>query len=119
MRSPVKLSDGIIKLNSARGRVFGFTSDAYDGWLWKKGGAIYISFIVSKSNGNFKRLIDRIRALGFAIKIPTPLGHMQKIVEKNGYRYTVETDPKYGPCEVWVLDAPIPQRETQGGLPHA
>ena len=87
-----EIEDGIIELDSPFAKKLGFTSDKFDGWLWKKGEYIYISFIISKKSktGNFKRLLRRIEELGFGIKIPTPLGVMQYIVRKYGFKKTTE-----------------------------
>ena len=99
------MKDGIIKLDSLRARELGFTSDRFDGYLWKKDKAIIISFIVSRQRGNFRSLVERILSRGWAVKVPTPLGRMREIVKKNGYVMTVEpfddNDPT--PCEVWTL----------------
>ena len=105
-----EIEDGIIELDSPFAKKLGFTSDKFDGWLWKEGEYIYISFIISKKwkKGNFKRLLRRIEELGFGIKVPTPLGVMQYIVRKYGFRKTTEyfavTPEIKEPCEVWVKE---------------
>ncbi len=102
------MDDGIINTDTDRGRQLGFTSEAYEGYLWKTGNAIIISFIMSKKKGNFRKLVGRIHALGYSVKVPTPLGRMEDILKRNGYRHTVERfapdDPS--PCDVWCLDPP-------------
>lgn len=98
------LLDGIIHLDSERAKVLGFTSDKYDGYLWKQGDAVMISFIVSHQRGNFRELVRRIHALGLTVKVPTPLGRMQEILLKNGYEHTNEYDENMGEgVDVWVL----------------
>jgi hypothetical protein len=99
------LLDGIINLDSERAKALGFTSDKYDGYLWKNGDSIMVSFIVSKQRGNFRALVRRIHALGLTVKVPTPLGRMQYIVAKNGYKHTIEYCEEMDgePVEVWVL----------------
>lgn len=99
------LLDGIIELDTKRGNLLGFTSDKYDGYLWKRGGAVMVSFIVSKQRGNFRELVRRIHALGLTVKVPTPLGRMQEILLKNGYQHTQEPfDAEPGEMvDVWVL----------------
>ena len=106
-----EIEDGIIELDSPFAKKLGFTSDKFDGWLWKKGEYIYISFIISKKwkKGNFKRLLRRIEELGFGIKIPTPLGVMQYIVRKYGFKKTTENFDVDGELlheevEVWVKE---------------
>lgn len=102
--SQTALLDGIIELDSERSKVLGFTRDKYDGYLWKAGGAVIISFIVSKRRGNFRELVRRIHALGLAVKVPTPLGRMKAIVRKNGYQHTKEPFDEAGEhVDVWVL----------------
>jgi len=99
------LLDGIIELDTKRGNLLGFTSDRFDGYLWKSGDAVLVSFIVSKKRGNFRELVRRIHALGLAVKVPTPLGRMQDILIKNGYEHTQEPfDMDPGEMvDVWVL----------------
>ena len=102
--------DGIINLDTERGRELGFTHDRYEGYLWKVGDSIIISFIESKQRGNFRELVQRIHALGLTVKVPTPLGRMHEILLKNGCRHTIEpfSDEDPIPCEVWVLPPPKP-----------
>jgi len=101
------IPEGRILPDSETGRVLGFTSDKFSGYLWKHGKYVYISFIISKqpSKGHFKQLVDRILELGYGVKIPTPLGIMESIVRKWGFRktweYVEEVDEE---VEVWVKD---------------
>ena len=99
------LLDGIINLDTDRAKVLGFTSDKYEGYLWKQGDAVMVSFIVSKQRGNFRELVRHIHALGLTVKVPTPLGRMQEILLKNGYQHTQEPfDAEPGEMvDVWVL----------------
>jgi hypothetical protein len=101
------MKDGIINLDTKRGKELGFTSDKYDGYLWKQGESIFISFIVSRQRGNFRELVRRIHDLGLTVKVPTPLGQMQQILLKNGYQHTVELDEDIGEgVDVWLLPPP-------------
>lgn len=105
------MPDGMIAPGSDIGRVFSFTTDRFDpsSYLWKIGDAIMVSFIMSKARGNFRELVHRIHALGFTVKVPTPLARMEQIVRKNGYQRTVEHDDEMGEdVEVWVLTPPKP-----------
>lgn len=98
-------TDGKIELDTERARRLGFTKKKYDGYLWKTGNAIIISFIESKKRGNFRELVRRIHELGLTVKVPTPLGRMMEIVRKNGYEHTLEPfdkDPRET-VDVWVL----------------
>lgn len=108
------LLDGIINLDTDRAKVLGFTSDKYDGYLWKQGDAVMVSFIMSKQRGNFRELVHRIHALGLTVKVPTPLGRMQEILMKNGYQHTQEPfDEELGEMvDVWVLKPYIDKAQT-------
>ncbi len=97
------MEDGIINLDSDRGKQFGFTSDKYFGWLWKKGDYIIISFIESK--GYLLNLFNAILKAGYGIKVPTPFARMQKILELKGFKKTFEFDKAFGEVEVWVKEA--------------
>ena len=102
------LSDGMIELDSDRGTPIGFTSDRFGGgsYLWKRGGAVIVSFIESLKRGNFRELVEQIRSQGLAVHVPTPLGRMQHIVRQAGYRQEFPFCEQFGECvEVWILDA--------------
>ena len=79
-------TDGIIKLDGKRGKRLGFTSDLFDGYLWKRDKRIIISFIESRDpgKGHLKALFDRIESLGYTIAVPTPSNRMRMICEKRG-----------------------------------
>ena len=112
-----ELLDGIINLDTDRAKLLGFTSDKYDGYLWRQGDAIMVSFIVSWQRGNFRELVRRIHALGLTVKVPTPLGRMQEILLKNGYEHTTEPfDEEPGETvDVWVLRPSNDQALPRGG----
>lgn len=100
------MENGIINIDSDKGRELGFTSDKFSpgSYMWKQDGAVIISLIQSRKKGNFRELVDKIRSSGLTVKVPTPLANMERIVRKCGYRHTIERDPMMGPVEVWVLD---------------
>ena len=101
------MKNGIIKLDSKRGESLGFTSRDYDGYLWKQGNTIIISFIASRYKGGFRRLVEHIHALGYAVQVPTPLGRMQDIVTRNGYVHTQEHNKEMGGMvDLWTLAPP-------------
>lgn len=98
------MENGMIELDSENAKELGFTSDRFNvgSYLWKDGNDVVVSFIWSKAKGNFKALVDAIKAKGCTVVIPTPLGRMQDIVAKNGYAHKhIETE--MGMCEVWTL----------------
>ena len=102
----------MIKLDSERGKLVGFTSNRFeaDSYLWAMPGKIIISFIASKRRGNFRELVRRIHALGLAVVVPTPLGRMQEIIAKNGYIASVEYDRDLDEfVELWTLKPPKPR----------
>ena len=69
---------------------WGFTKANFeeDSYLWITGKKCTISFIVSKKkgHGNFSKLVQAIEKDGFRIEVPTPLGQMQAILMKWGFR---------------------------------
>ncbi len=81
-----KLPDGIIQPDSPEWAALGFTSDKFEGYLWRDGGSIWVSFIQSLKprRGNLKSLFDAIEAHGYSLIVPTPLTRMQQICEKRG-----------------------------------
>jgi len=106
----MKEKNGIIELDSKFGKQLGFTSDKFDGWLWKKGNYIYISFIESlqPGKGNLSKLFSNILKAGYGIKVPTPLGSMEAIVRKKGFRQIYEWSNTFGEnVEVWVRNKEV------------
>lgn len=98
----VDMKDGIIELDTDRGKELGFTSDKYGGYLWKQGNYIMLSMINSK--GYLLNLFNAIKKKGYGVKVPTPLGRMEKIVQLKGFKRTWEQDEMMGAVEVWVKD---------------
>ena len=104
------MEDGEISLDSEDGKELGFTSDLFDGYLWKIGDRIFISLIVSrnKRQGNLSRLFARIQEAGYKVAVPTPVGKMVKILKKKGFVPHIEHAAAAGPAmggavEVWML----------------
>lgn len=95
--------DGVIDTDSAAGKELGFTSDLFEGWLWKNGQTIYISFIISNDpgKGNLSRLFDAIEQRGFKIAVPTPFDRMQAILKRKGFLPSYEYDGEGEDIEVW------------------
>ena len=99
------MRDGIIELNTERGLDFGFTSDKFEGWLWKEKEYVYISFIISKQSnqGNLKGLFDAIQEKGYGIKVPQPFALMRQICQRYGFTETQERFKEVNDdCDVWV-----------------
>jgi len=98
------MNDGIIILDSNEGKELGFTSDKFDGWLWKKNDEIIISFIQSLKPGkcNLVKLFNRIREMDYKISIPNPFSRMEMICKKYGMRKIIKKDDIMGPVECMV-----------------
>ena len=99
------MKDGIIDLDSEKGKDLGFTSDKFEGYLWKHGRYIYISFIISKQQGegNLSQLFTNIESKGYGIKVPTPFARMTQILLTHGFTPTKEWFKQAGDyAEVWV-----------------
>jgi hypothetical protein len=98
------MEDGIIQVDTDRGKQIGFTSDKFepDSYLWKDGERILISIIFSKEEGkgNLSALFAAIEDLGLRVAVPTPFAHMQAILEHKGFVSHME-DSELGACEVW------------------
>lgn len=98
------MKDGMIKLDSDFAKDIGFTSNLFDGWLWKTGQRITISFIESKieGKGNLSKLFNNIESLGYKVAVPTPFRRMQSILEKKGFVPHIEECKEMGDCvEIW------------------
>ena len=96
--------DGMIELDSPFAKEIGFTSDKFDGYLWKDGGRILISFILSRhpGQGNLSNLFETIEGKGFQVAVPSPLPGMQQILEAKGYEPSFEHDERFGEVDVWT-----------------
>ncbi len=105
-----ELPDGMIEVDSEAGKLLGFTSDLFmdDSYLWKDGGKIVVSFIVSQHPraGNFRKLVQSILERGFDVVVSNPLGRMESILRKCGYVYSCEYDNAMGEfVELWTLSS--------------
>ena len=98
------MSDEMIALGSELANELGFTSEKFEGWLWKKDGAITISFIISKQpgEGHFSELLDTIWDRGLVAQVPTPLAQMLPILEAKGFEQKgVWSEAYQDVVEVW------------------
>lgn len=98
-------NDGLIELDTKFAKEIGFTSDLFEGYLWKKNNEIWISLIFSRDErkGNLTRLFNRIHDLGFTIKVPIPLGEMRSILKKKGFTPIIERNEDHNEnINVWV-----------------
>lgn len=90
----------MIEPQDDRAKVWGF--DRFDGWLsvYEAEKVVYVSMIISNDpgKGNFSRLLERIWADRYTVKVPEPLPVMEHIVRQKGFIHTVEL----GMFEVWV-----------------
>jgi len=97
-------SDGCILPDSTWGKEFGFTSDRFDGWLWKMGHWIVVSQITSHEpgSGHFKHLIRRIKDFAFDVAVPTPLAQMEAVLRRWRWSPHLIGDPTFGTVELWT-----------------
>jgi len=107
MRPATEKKDGIILPGAtAYARRIGLLKDRFttQTFLWKREGEVYISFVETHSpgQGHFRELVENLLKMGYVVKIPTPLGRMEHLVQSNGYTKTIETTPHGDPCEVYV-----------------
>ena len=102
------VKDGIILLDSEVGTELGFTRDRFEGWLWKEGDYIIISFIesINQDKGNFVELLKRIQTLGYGIMVPTAFPKMERILKKRNFKPS-EIEHNGERYEVWKQE---PQR---------
>ncbi len=79
---------------------FGFTSDLFEGILWRQGGYIVIASIKSvlPRQGNLSQLFRNIREKGLGIKVTNPSPIMTMICQKKGFVLT------HGPVEPGICD---------------
>lgn len=82
----------IIELDTEFAKEIGFTSDKFQGYLWKVEGTIYISAIRSLKprQGNLTALFNAIWGKGYQIKVPEPLPLMEYICRQKGFTRTIE-----------------------------
>lgn len=96
--------DGGILPGSVVGNALGFTKEKFDGWLWKTGNRITISFVESKDpgKGHLRDLMDTIElSFRYELAVPTPMRRMVSILEARGFKPVIE-ETDWGPCEVWL-----------------
>ena len=94
----------IVNLGDPFADEIGFTADKFDGYLWKIGQAVYISFIVSKQPGcgHLSVLFDALWERGYTIKVPTPFPTMKAILSEKGFQAKREEWEEIGESvEVW------------------
>ena len=103
----------MIRLDTDRAKEFGFTSDKFEGWLWRQGDIVSISFIISKQpgRGNFLHMMRTIMGKGYTIHVPTPSARMRMICEKLGATQKIIEDKMMGPVEIMEIQ-PIKQEVT-------
>ena len=99
-----RYSDGYILPDSFWGKEFGFTSDKFEGYLWKEGHWVIISQIESLNpcKGNFKRLVRSIKDFVFDVAVPTPMRQMEEILKRWGWKPIQVVDKTFGTVELWI-----------------
>ncbi len=97
--------DGKIEPSNTVGAALGFTSNKFDGWLWKTGNQIVISMLISKQEGkgHLSALFTEIERRGLTIAVPTPFARMRAILKRKGFKPHMEIDADFGePVELWT-----------------
>lgn len=107
IESLLQIDDNCIMPDSEFANELGFVSELFEGYLFKDGDYIYISFIVSKeeAKGNLRRLFKNILDNGYGIKVPCPFPKMEFIVNKLGFKQTFEFENMTGEdVSVWIKE---------------
>ena len=86
--------------DSPEGVELGFTSNLFEGIIWKEGNYIVFEDITSLNprQGNLTSLFNNINAKGLGIKINNPLPVMESICIKKGFTLT------YGPVHPGICE---------------
>jgi len=93
---------GMIKLDSSFAKKIGFTSDKFEGYLWRDEKVITISVIISlqEGQGHLRELIERIEEKGYHILVPTPMPAMMILLKRWGFTSRFQ-DGMFGPVNIW------------------
>lgn len=94
----------IIEIDSPEGIKLGFTSDKFQGYLYRINKIIYISFIISlnPNKGNLNKLFNEIENHGYQIRVPSPFPNMKSILIRKGFVKSYEYEEKLNETiEVW------------------
>lgn len=97
-KNALQIPCGIIELDSPFAKQIGFTSDGFDKdcYLWgvPDKNLVWLSLIISTRKGAFRALMHNIQKLGYKFRIPTPLGRMLQIGQKQGWK--LKSSLEYG-----------------------
>lgn len=94
---------GFVTPDDEFGKQIGFTSDKFDGWLFRNEDRVMISFIESlrPGSGNLSALFKAIEDFGLRVAVPTPFGKMRSILARKGFAPHMEHDVEMGAVDVW------------------
>jgi hypothetical protein len=85
----MNLPTGFIGVDSDFGKEVGFTSDKFmtGCYLWgvPDRNLIWISVVYSKHKGSFRKMMEKIEAMGMTFRIPTFSMRMWEIGKKQGW----------------------------------
>ena len=100
------MKDGMVEPGQAPEH-WGFTKENFEegSYLWITDKKCTISFIESRNKGEgaFSRLIKSVEADGYKVEVPTPLGLMQLILARWGFKKSLEWAPEFHEyVEVWT-----------------
>ena len=76
-------------------------------YFWFRGRQLWCSFIWAKKPGNgaFHRILEYALSNGMSLEVPTPMGDMERILRRYGFKHRIERDPNYcdgEPVDVWT-----------------
>jgi hypothetical protein len=97
--------NGMVELDSEVGKLLGFTSDKFEGYLWLEleQKRVLISAIISldPGKGNLSKLFSKIEGYGLRVAVPTPFACMEAILRRKGFEMKIEHVEVMGDVEVW------------------
>lgn len=100
------LPEGVVHPGDDVGRQLQFTAERFEGYLFVRGEAVYISFILSRQRGagHLRALFEAIWQRGYTVKVPTALPRMQAILAHWDFTQVQESDAEFGVdgIDVWV-----------------
>jgi hypothetical protein len=104
-----QLPEFVCKPGDPRVNKYGWKLSQFSGFLSLDGNTIWISVVESRRPGcgHFSKMIRKLHAAGFTIKVPRPTDHMNAICEHLGFVRTEEIGDIAGTSiAVWIMHPP-------------
>lgn len=85
------IPNGLIRVDSPAGKLFGFTSDTFkgDGQLFRKDDTMYVVSIEvlpeHRRQGHLNCLLNKFWDFNFIVKVPNPMSRMYGILKRKGF----------------------------------